>query len=514
MAKQPGITVVSSGFYSTATINANFESLQGAFDNVISRDGSTPNAMEADLDMNSNDILNARSINAGTFYRNGVELSPSDLVEITYDQYTYGAGAVARDVDERLRDIASFSDFAPVNDGATDNTDKWNSFKSSNSSLHIIPKGNYAAAGSLGSTTEPKVYISSSNTTLKGRDIPYLTITPLGAGVWPKNHVWVYHNTSIRDDPTTVNFQKDVTSSLGYTNPKNLRALTNIAADDGGAEYAISGEIISHNNLWTPGITAVSGTSEKFGKSQVFGGHFQAKDSRIEAVDTDVTSIVGAEINASAIGDDHPTQNDGAGLRVALDVRAKTNKAITGWDTAGGNDGVGEIGMGIRVATEGSFPGGELRYGIFVHDGLGNTVRNAGIRIKTTGLYGLDINGSNTTSAIHISPDTSIDYGILLQGSYTIAAVRLATNQKIAFESTGSVKQWYQGATDRMRFEKAGSERVGLELDPTPSLYLNSIQVVTTQQPAISNPASTTGGNNAAIISILTALRTHGLIAT
>ena len=80
MAKQPDITVISSGFYSTASINANFESLQGAFDNVITRDGSTPNTMLADLDMNSNDILNAGSITADSLSVNGVNLVDATAV--------------------------------------------------------------------------------------------------------------------------------------------------------------------------------------------------------------------------------------------------------------------------------------------------------------------------------------------------------------------------------------------------------------------------------------------------
>jgi hypothetical protein len=43
---------------------------------------------------------------------------------------------------------------------------------------------------------------------------------------------------------------------------------------------------------------------------------------------------------------------------------------------------------------------------------------------------------------------------------------------------------------------------------------MNGTAVLGTQQSAIANPASSTAGNNAAIISILGALRAHGLIAT
>jgi hypothetical protein len=41
-----------------ATINANNTLIEAAIENTLSRDGTTPNTMEADLDMNSNQILN------------------------------------------------------------------------------------------------------------------------------------------------------------------------------------------------------------------------------------------------------------------------------------------------------------------------------------------------------------------------------------------------------------------------------------------------------------------------
>jgi hypothetical protein len=58
MAKKPGVTTIASGYYSRAALNANFEALNDAFDNTISRDGSTPNSMSENLDLNGNEIIN------------------------------------------------------------------------------------------------------------------------------------------------------------------------------------------------------------------------------------------------------------------------------------------------------------------------------------------------------------------------------------------------------------------------------------------------------------------------
>lgn len=62
MAKQPVVNTISSGYASQSQLNENFTNIQTAFDNTLSLDGSLPNAMQADLDLNNNDLLNVRAI--------------------------------------------------------------------------------------------------------------------------------------------------------------------------------------------------------------------------------------------------------------------------------------------------------------------------------------------------------------------------------------------------------------------------------------------------------------------
>lgn len=49
---------ITGSYASVAKLNANFTALEEAIENTLSRDGTTPNVMEADFDMNSNRILN------------------------------------------------------------------------------------------------------------------------------------------------------------------------------------------------------------------------------------------------------------------------------------------------------------------------------------------------------------------------------------------------------------------------------------------------------------------------
>ena len=62
MAKRPTIINISSGYTSTTALNDNFEAIQQAFDNTLSRDGSLPNALNGDLDLNGNDITNVNTL--------------------------------------------------------------------------------------------------------------------------------------------------------------------------------------------------------------------------------------------------------------------------------------------------------------------------------------------------------------------------------------------------------------------------------------------------------------------
>jgi hypothetical protein len=57
------------------TINENNARIEAALDTLLSRDGTTPNQFEADLDLNHNDVLNAGIISADDILVEGVNLS-------------------------------------------------------------------------------------------------------------------------------------------------------------------------------------------------------------------------------------------------------------------------------------------------------------------------------------------------------------------------------------------------------------------------------------------------------
>ena len=80
MAKTPTFSAVTNSDVNASEINAAIQAVADQFEQVLFLDGSTPNAMNADLDMNSNDILNASSLDTARLLINGGEVSASDLV--------------------------------------------------------------------------------------------------------------------------------------------------------------------------------------------------------------------------------------------------------------------------------------------------------------------------------------------------------------------------------------------------------------------------------------------------
>lgn len=69
---------VLSGFDLTK-LNQNFQSIKASLSDGLSRSGGSPNQMEADIDMNSNDLLNVKQIDAEVLTLNGDVVQPVSL---------------------------------------------------------------------------------------------------------------------------------------------------------------------------------------------------------------------------------------------------------------------------------------------------------------------------------------------------------------------------------------------------------------------------------------------------
>jgi hypothetical protein len=77
MAKRPTINTLTNTASPTylTQLNQNFSNIQAQFDNTLSLDGSLPNAMNADLDLNDFDLINAGTVNADNLVVAGTNLN-------------------------------------------------------------------------------------------------------------------------------------------------------------------------------------------------------------------------------------------------------------------------------------------------------------------------------------------------------------------------------------------------------------------------------------------------------
>lgn len=108
MAKKPNITTIASGYYSRQALNSNFEDLRDAFDNTLSLDGSTPNALQADIDLNGNNIIGAAGLFInGSDYLSEVEAARAEAQDFETQAAASAASAAASEASATGSEAAS-----------------------------------------------------------------------------------------------------------------------------------------------------------------------------------------------------------------------------------------------------------------------------------------------------------------------------------------------------------------------------------------------------------------------
>jgi len=108
MAKIPSLSDIVNIVNSISIFNANWDAIQTAFTNTLSRDGSTPNNMEADLDMDSNDYpqYNQRSYSFKYFEDASTSTwYPDFTITITCELLEGGSACRRVQVGERVETI-------------------------------------------------------------------------------------------------------------------------------------------------------------------------------------------------------------------------------------------------------------------------------------------------------------------------------------------------------------------------------------------------------------------------
>ena len=180
---------VTGGYAIPATLNANNTLIETALENTLSRDGTSPNTMSANLDMNSNRVVNlttplssaeaankayvdaaVASINdsatIASYLADSSDVAKGDALVAFKQSNTSGAltGATARTVHQKLQELVSVKDFGAVGDGVTNDTTAITAaITAANGKTLYFPSGTYL--------TDPQVFTVASGIKLKGDGI-------------------------------------------------------------------------------------------------------------------------------------------------------------------------------------------------------------------------------------------------------------------------------------------------------------------------------------------------------
>jgi len=152
MPKKPTIPTLTGGLRNQVNqINNSLQDLANAFDNTVSRDGSTPNSMSADFDLNSNDIINGKDAYLQKLYLNGSRVVPSGFT--TWADFTYTQAvddAVQRNLTDFLAERITVTDFgasptasAAVNGAAFQAASDWWRTVKLRRGVIVVPQGEY-----------------------------------------------------------------------------------------------------------------------------------------------------------------------------------------------------------------------------------------------------------------------------------------------------------------------------------------------------------------------------------
>ena len=150
MAKRPTVKNISSGYSSNTQLNFNFEALRDGFDNTLSIDGSTPNAMAADLDLGTNDLINAGTIQGSSLKIGGTTLTLTDISNLQEESKRFLDPAAS---EPTTRDDGSTLVAGDIFYNTTDDiTYQWSGSAWISSIGVTGPQGPTGATGSTGAT--------------------------------------------------------------------------------------------------------------------------------------------------------------------------------------------------------------------------------------------------------------------------------------------------------------------------------------------------------------------------
>lgn len=263
------------------TINANNALVETALENTLSRDGTTPNQMEADIDMNNNDLLNVGTINVEDLILNGVPVQEveladalkitnnlSDVESVAESVQNLGLGirptlfdATAGTGGDDTVAVQAAIDYVNTNGGLLDLTGTWRVTKidmgSTNTFFEV--QGIPTFVGIASTPQDCIVEITRGNFNITGGMIVF--------GQYSTNYTsgyWIHNDTQVQfadlDDFNAVGCQigirfgdatqgGSITSEMTLKNPRTFGCPVALQVEGGNAYLTVIAGVLSGDNF-------------------------------------------------------------------------------------------------------------------------------------------------------------------------------------------------------------------------------------------------------------------------
>lgn len=290
----PKITLdsVTSGYASNTLLNANFSAIEAALENTVSRDGTTPNNLTADLDMNSNLLINL-----------GTPISELDAATKGYvDTKVSVATGIAVTELANLR-IWDFSDVVSMADPGT------GTFRLNNTTPNLATAAAISATSGDAGNPDLSDWIASwdaSSNGVKGQ----LILTDTSD---PNNVIIFYITGSVTDNSTWLqmtltnveqsgSMTDGTTYHVTFTRAGDVGSATvsdgdkgDITVSGGGLAWDIDAGAVGTTELADDAVTTDKITNDAVTTDKIADANVTAAKLADTYVETNTTGITGAD---------------------------------------------------------------------------------------------------------------------------------------------------------------------------------------------------------------------------
>lgn len=509
MAKSPTLSDIVNISTSAPTINANNSRIETAFENTLSRDGSSPNQMEADLDMNGHDVLNIGNMNiTGYFTLNDVPVMLNDP-GLTKNWATYPENL---EVDPKtfpgkfsaFHYMKKAEQYAADAASATPQAD-YKDLASLLDSTNVLTNGSIAVARKEGFAYE---VVSSGGDLTTAGGVQLKTLPGELA-----SHIRAYGATGTGEDVTSIvsKLQDYLTSQGGRVNiPKGTYNLdvTPYTIDHDALIFKTSTIEVNllqsaRNNhilfvVDTPEDTTMSGEHSRVPISVTVRGrgaqHASGVRSNLVNHSTDGAGNTAFYGNATSYPTAlwstalHGETRHAGGTTIGTNIEAASFTdngsfygAVIANTTAnghvshpGGYPAVGHpsaTGILVQGTVNNAASGGWV-YGL---DFGPNSMRAGGtdIRIRSTSTRHIHVESTAPASAADILLEANSANGIAIRGSYTGSAISIPAMQKIGLEPTAGISLRYNDTLNRIEFLNGTTVRGYVDMGAGSNVKMN-----------------------------------------